>query len=91
MITNSGAVRPAFDNLTWTAPAGAEASYLPGYSNLTVAGTNQTVTGLTEGLSYFFRARAINAEGTSPDSPTGSVITAASANEDINGNGIPDA
>ena len=91
MITNNGAVRPAFDDLTWTAPGGTDPDYVPGYSNLVVASTSQAVSGLTEGLTYYFRARAVNDEGTSPDSPTGSVITAASADDDSNDDGIPDA
>ena len=55
------------------------AAYVPGYSNLTVAGTSQSVTGLASGATYYFRARAVNGGGTSPNSPTASVTTTVSA------------
>ena len=55
------------------------AAYVPGYSNLTVAGTSQGVTGLTSGATYFFRARAVGGGGASPNSPTASVTTTVSA------------
>lgn len=91
MITNSGVVRPAFDDLTWTAPSGSSSSLVPGYQDRPVAATSQLVTGLTEGVTYYFRARAVNVAGTSPNSPTGSVVTTANANPDLNSDGIPDA
>ena len=50
-------------------------AYVPGYSNRTVSGTSQSVTGLTAGATYYFRARAVNGGGTSPNSPTASVTT----------------
>ncbi len=49
--------------------------YVPGYSNRTVSGTSQSVTGLAENATYYFRARAVNGGGTSPNSPTASVTT----------------
>lgn len=75
MITNSGAVRPAFDDLTWVGQTSSGNAYLPGYSNLVVNATNQQVTGLTPGATYYFRARSVNADGTSPNSPVASVTT----------------
>ncbi|HMP76243.1 MAG TPA: S8 family serine peptidase [Kiritimatiellia bacterium] len=80
----------ALDDVLVTTATGMP-SYIPGYSNRTVAGTSEVVTGLTEGVTYFFRARAVNTEGASPNSPTGSVVTAASSNPDADGDGIPDA
>ncbi len=50
-------------------------AFLPGYSNRTVAGTSESVTGLVENTTYYFRARAVNDVGTSGNSPTGSVTT----------------
>jgi endonuclease/exonuclease/phosphatase family metal-dependent hydrolase len=50
-------------------------SYVPGYSNLSVVGTSQTVVGLAEGATYYFRVRAANAAGTSGHSATASVLT----------------
>ena len=52
------------------------AAYVPGYSNRTVAGTSQSVTGLAANATYFFRARAVNGGGASGNSPTASVTTA---------------
>ncbi len=61
------------------AGGGSSPSFVPGYENRTVAGTSQSVTGLTAGTAYYFRARAVNAVGTSGNSPTGSVTTLESA------------
>ena len=41
-----------------TDPAFAATSYVPGYSNRAVAGSFQTVTGLTHDVLYYFRVRA---------------------------------
>ena len=59
--------------LGWS--AGGVPAYVPGYSNLAVSGTSQSVTGLTENATYYFRARAVNGGGTSPNTPTSSVTT----------------
>ncbi|MBP7830352.1 MAG: autotransporter-associated beta strand repeat-containing protein [Kiritimatiellae bacterium] len=48
-------------------------SYVPGYEDLAVTATNQSVTGLTEGQTYYFRVRATNAYCTSVNSATGTV------------------
>ncbi len=58
------------------AGGGGAPVYVPGYSNRTVAGTSQSVTGLTSGATYYFRARAVSGGGTSPNSPTATVTTA---------------
>jgi len=55
--------------------AGSTPAYVPGYSNRAVSGTNESVTGLVENATYYFRVRAENAAGTSADSPTASVMT----------------
>ncbi|NLG33868.1 MAG: hypothetical protein GX548_00790, partial [Lentisphaerae bacterium] len=39
------------------------------------SGTSESVTGLVEATAYYFRVRAVNGGGTSPNSPTGSVTT----------------
>jgi hypothetical protein len=54
---------------------GSVPSYVPGYSNRTVSGTSESVTGLVENTTYHFRVRAVNDNGTSGNSPTGSVTT----------------
>jgi len=68
----------------WSAAAGA-ASYLLDVStsntfatiliNTPVAGTSIGVTGLTAGTTYYYRVRAVNASGTSPNSNVITQIT----------------
>ena len=62
---------------TLSGSGGGAASYLPGYSNRTVAGTSQSVTGLAASATYYFRVRAVSAGGTSPDSAPASATTLA--------------
>lgn len=50
-------------------------SFVAGCQNLFVAGTSQTVTGLVELTTYYFRVRAENAAGTSANSPAANVTT----------------
>ena len=90
---NASQVKVKFETLGATASVGAglddvivtnlasagTASYLPGYSNRTVAGTSQSVTGLTVGATYYFRARAVSAGGTGTYSTVASVTTLAGA------------
>jgi hypothetical protein len=48
---------------------------LSSYNNLTVSGTSQDVSGLSEGITYTYRVRAANASGTSSNSASISVVT----------------
>ncbi|MGD9612075.1 MAG: hypothetical protein AB7V22_04150, partial [Kiritimatiellia bacterium] len=58
--------------------AGSSPAYVGGFSNLAVAVTNVTVTGLTSGVTYYYRVRAEGTSGcTSDNSTTASVITVA--------------
>lgn len=72
----------------WSAVAGASSyrldvstvsnfsTFVSGYNNLTVAGTSQSVTGLSAGTTYYLRVRTVNASGsTSNSSPNGTVVT----------------
>ncbi len=63
------------DQMEITAYGAGEPDYLSGYSNRTVTGTSQSVTGLTENTEYFFRARAVSATNTSANSSTANVTT----------------
>ena len=65
----------AFDDVLVTGGSGLASVFVPGYSNLTVAGTSQAVTGLTAGATYYFRARGVNASGAGPYSSVASVAT----------------
>jgi len=75
IISNNTAARPAINNVVWTDYGAGAPSYVPGYSNRTVSGTSESVTGLVENTTYHFRVRAVNDNGTSGNSPTGSVTT----------------
>lgn len=46
-----------------------------GYSDLQVTGLSQSVTGLTESTTYYYRVRAANASGSSANSSTITVLT----------------
>ncbi|HMO03676.1 MAG TPA: choice-of-anchor D domain-containing protein [Kiritimatiellia bacterium] len=88
MITNKSGGRVALDNLTWT-NGGSAASFVPGYSNRTVAGTSQAVTGLTAGVTYYFRVFATNAFCTTLSSSTSSVTTLVIAPDiEVRGNNL---
>lgn len=54
-------------------------SYVPGYENLPVSGTSQSVTGLTPNTNYYYRVRATNGSGASGNSENGSARTATGA------------
>ncbi|MDI3504164.1 MAG: hypothetical protein PWP64_1100 [Candidatus Cloacimonadota bacterium] len=50
-------------------------SYVIGYHNKPVSGTNELVTGLHSGLTYYYRVRALNGSISSPYSNSISVVT----------------
>jgi len=50
-------------------------SYVAGYQDLTVSGESQAVSGLTASTAYYYRVRAVNADGTSGNSNTITVTT----------------
>lgn len=53
--------------------SGDFSTFVAGYQDLALTGTSQEVTGLTPGVTYYYRVRAINATSTSVNS---NVITA---------------
>ena len=69
------------DDVLITASAGGgESSFVPGYENLDVGNVlTHTVTGLTEGVTYYYRVQAYNASSNSPYSAVTSVVTQASS------------
>ena len=50
-------------------------SFVAGYEDLAVAGTSQIVSGLAEGVTYYFRVRAESANCASADSTTANTTT----------------
>jgi photosystem II stability/assembly factor-like uncharacterized protein len=50
-------------------------TFVSGYNNLAIAGTTQSITGLTAGTPYQFRIRALNGSGTSTNSSSTNTIT----------------
>ena len=59
---------------------GSAPSFVPGYENRDVASViTCAVTGLTEGVMYYYRAKAYNASSNSPYSGVTSVVTAAAS------------
>ena len=77
--TSGTSAKCNIDDITlhpYAPPAGA---YVSGYSNRTVSGTSQSVTGLTAGAIWYFRVRAVSANGTGTWSSVASVTTVAKA------------
>lgn len=50
-------------------------TFVAGYNDLTVTGTQSAVTGLSEAVQYTYRVRAVNTAGTSENSLTTSIVT----------------
>ena len=90
-IAPIGVVSTGF-TANWTAPAGTAAimgyrldvatdsgfaSFVGGYQDLFVSGLSQAVTGLAAGTPYYYRVRAVNGGGTSPNSNTVTAVTSA--------------
>ena len=57
-------------------PYSPSVSFVPGYSNLAVAGTGVSVTGLAMGVTYYFRVLAVSPGGTGVYSSVSSATTA---------------
>lgn len=77
MITNKSGGRVALDDLSWSNGLSV-GSFVPGYSNRAVSGISQLVTGLTDGVTYYYRVRAEGGGScVSPNSGTQTVTTLA--------------
>ena len=64
------------DDVKVTGGLAIPSSYVAGYSNRTVSGTNQVVTNLEADTTYYFRVRAVDGSCESTNSTTASVTTA---------------
>jgi sugar lactone lactonase YvrE len=80
-VLSSNNLTSSTATLNWSAPSGdvgsyqidvslnaAFSSFVSGFSNLTVNGTSQAISGLTPGTPYFWRVRGVNATGISANS-----------------------
>ena len=76
-VDNNTSARPAIDNLMFTRASAFTPSFVPGYQDLSVAGTSQAVTGLSAGTTYYYRVRAQGPSCTSENSNVISVATSA--------------
>ncbi|MEJ0029070.1 MAG: fibronectin type III domain-containing protein [Bacteroidota bacterium] len=85
-ITTATAITTTSFVANWATTTGADSyridvstdnfsTFLAGFNNITVVSTSSSVTGLTEGVTYSYRVRAVNASGTSGNSTVASVIT----------------
>ena len=72
---NWGVVPGAADYRLDVATDSGFTSFVSGYNDLTVAGLSQAVTGLAANTTYHARVRAVNATGTSANSPTANQTT----------------
>jgi len=69
---------------------GGESSFVPGYQNRDVGNvTTYAVTGLTEGVTYYYRVRAYNATSNSVNSGVTNVTTESSTTPEITGFSVP--
>ena len=66
----------SLDDVSYTCMCTTQPSYLAGYDSLVVAGTSQTVTGLSPSTTYYYRVRAISSAcPLSANSNTVTVVT----------------
>src|SRR5690606_12829745 len=56
---------------------GSFPSFVSGYNNLSVTSTSRSITGLSSGITYYYRVRAVNASGVSLNSNVIAVTTTA--------------
>ncbi len=65
---------------------GSSPSFVSGYNNLTVAGTTQNVSSLSQNTLYYYRVRAVGGNSTSSNSGTISVTTGRTIQSQASGN-----
>ncbi len=58
-------------------PVNDFSQYVTSYEDLSVSGTSQRVIGLSPGMTYYYRVRAVSSNGISANSDTGTVKTLA--------------
>lgn len=88
----------ASESMTWEldnieivrSAAASSGDYVPGYQARSVNGTSELVTNLAQGITYYYRVKAINATQESDYSAVTSVVTQASSGDgDDDGDGLP--
>ncbi|MCO5062309.1 MAG: choice-of-anchor D domain-containing protein [Kiritimatiellae bacterium] len=73
-FTSGNSVEWRLDDVKLTADVSVP-DFVPGYSNRAVSGTSESVTGLTEDVTYYFRVRGTSSFCTTENSATAMVTT----------------
>ena len=72
---NWAAVSNATSYLLYVSTSSSFSSYVSGYNGLSVSATNKPIINLLENTTYYYRVKAVNSYGSSPNSSTITTLT----------------